>query len=519
MPDQLQIFPVEFRGGLISNLSPLQHGMNAVGSATMLQNFEPAKDGGYKKILGYTKYIAGSVPGSGAILGVNVANADEVVCVRKNGSNKSEYYINSGAAWSSLGAAALLGTKTRAAHFNFNGTPKIMFVDGVNSPAVFNDSTNTLSWIVPGVPTLALPADLIGASHVAVLNGTIFVANQNKVIFSSLYNELDWSAASGGGIINVASIVTGLIVFRDQLIIFTENSIKVITGNTSSDFNLGTITSDLGCPFTDTIQEVGGDIVFMGPDGIRYLSASQRIDDFGLELASAPIAKDMKTFIASATEFCSLVLREKAQYRVFSYVSTNTADLSKGLLATKFSNQDSSDMQWATMVGYKAYCADGRYASGREIVVFANDDGYIYKAENGSSRDGAVIQAVYKSPFMPITDPTKRKTVYKMTLYTKTSGDFSANINFYYDDYKIDNYNPISPPQIVISNASSGIFTWGSPTTLWGTFTYGDQLDNIYESHVIGAGKTVSFSIEDNSLNPSFSLDTVVLEYRENDRR
>jgi hypothetical protein len=56
MATQWQTFPIEFRGGLISNLSPLQQGTNAVGSATILQNFESSKEGGYSKIKGYEKY-------------------------------------------------------------------------------------------------------------------------------------------------------------------------------------------------------------------------------------------------------------------------------------------------------------------------------------------------------------------------------------------------------------------------------------------------------------------------------
>ena len=51
-----QTFPVEFKGGLISNLSPLQHGTQAVGSASILQNYEPSLQGGYAKLRGYSKF-------------------------------------------------------------------------------------------------------------------------------------------------------------------------------------------------------------------------------------------------------------------------------------------------------------------------------------------------------------------------------------------------------------------------------------------------------------------------------
>ena len=39
MATDWQTFPLEFKGGLISNLSPLQQGTNAVGSDTILENF------------------------------------------------------------------------------------------------------------------------------------------------------------------------------------------------------------------------------------------------------------------------------------------------------------------------------------------------------------------------------------------------------------------------------------------------------------------------------------------------
>ena len=40
MATQWQTFPIEFKGGLISNMSLLQQGTNAVGSAQTLTNFE-----------------------------------------------------------------------------------------------------------------------------------------------------------------------------------------------------------------------------------------------------------------------------------------------------------------------------------------------------------------------------------------------------------------------------------------------------------------------------------------------
>ena len=56
MPTNRETYPIKFSGGLITNMSPLQQGMEMPGSARILRNFEPSIEGGYKRILGYDKY-------------------------------------------------------------------------------------------------------------------------------------------------------------------------------------------------------------------------------------------------------------------------------------------------------------------------------------------------------------------------------------------------------------------------------------------------------------------------------
>ena len=74
MATEWQTFPIEFKGGLVANLTPLQQGIQAVGSATVLQNFEPSISGGYKKVLGYSKFNSDLIAGSGVMQGVAVTN-------------------------------------------------------------------------------------------------------------------------------------------------------------------------------------------------------------------------------------------------------------------------------------------------------------------------------------------------------------------------------------------------------------------------------------------------------------
>ena len=83
MAVQWQTFPIEFKGGLISNMSPLQQGLNAIGSATILQNMEPDRQGGYTKMRGYQKYTDREIPGTGKVVGLHVVSGGRAVVARK----------------------------------------------------------------------------------------------------------------------------------------------------------------------------------------------------------------------------------------------------------------------------------------------------------------------------------------------------------------------------------------------------------------------------------------------------
>lgn len=339
-------------------------------------------------------------------------------------------------------------------------------------------------------------------------------AKGNNLYFSAPSNVS--SFGSGSGVINVGQSVTGLIVFRDQLIVFTTDTIQKITGSTISDWSLSPITNKTGCINGDTIQEVGGDIIYLAPDGIRLLSATDRIGDFALDVASDTIHKDADSFLGTSNNFSSMIIRGKSQYRVFAYVSSELDSVAKGLIATKFIAQGSEGINWSSTVGIKAHVSDSRYASDQETSMFANDNGYVYKMESGSSFDGDSIEAIYESPFMPLEDPQLRKTFYKMTLYITPTGTTSIDLNMIYD---FDSDITIQPPKQSISSTGTSVFLYGASNAIYGTATYGGELDKIYNTNIIGSGKTVAIRISDFSTNPTFTLDTAVLEYRQNDRQ
>jgi len=399
------------------------------------------------------------------------------------------------------------GGKTRFSRYNYTGSEKIAIVDSINVPALYNGSQFTA--------LNDAPTDVNAAEFVVSFKNHLFFGKNNLLTFTAPFTDTDFTAANGSGTISVGANITGLIVFRQQLIIFTESSIFQLLGNTIGDFNLQPVTTDIGCVDKDTIQEVGGDVMFLGPDGLRLLSGTERIGDFGLGVVSKTIQKEVTDFITANTSFTSVVIRNKSQYRILGYNNNIGQANAQGILGTQMAGQGGEGMSWADLRGIRAYVADSRFFQNAETIVFANDDGYLYQMEEGNSFDGSNIQTTFATPYMPINDPRIRKTFYKMFLYTDPQGSVSFDVSLKLD---FDQKNSVQPTKIDFNNATGTVAFMGA-ATYGSTAVYSSKLKTLFETQIIGSAFVVSLQYTSDSVDPPFSLDAITLEYTTNTRR
>ena len=525
MADNWQTYPVEFRGGLVTNLSPIQQGINLPGSARQLRNFEPSVEGGYRRILGYTKYDTNIVTGTGLIRGVVYYN-NKVLAVRSNtGGGEGELYESAGGGWTRKSTDSIRfssgSNKIRFRKYNFTGSEKVIMVDGVGKPIIYDGTSVT--------QLTALSSDYAGGNHLEVYKDHIFMATDYSVFFSAPFADTDWSAASGGGVITFNDFITGIKVFRDQLYVFTKRQVHRIVGNTVSDFQRIPVSLDLGCIEEDTIQEIAGDIVFMGPDGLRLLSGTERIGDVGLGAITKPIQSEATSFQTRNNTFTSLVIRNKTQYRIFGYKSGDPVSQSQGLIGVQFASQGGDNMAWSETRGIKAYVSYSEYAESQEVLLFANNDGYVYELESGISFDGENIPASFFTPYLPINDPTIRKTLYAVHTYIDPDGSFNADMSLNYD---FNGQDVVQPEPITLTNTLDtevdglAVGTYGLATyatysgeTLLSGFIYGDAVRVTLRKQVTGSGFVVSLEyVSDGSTQP-FTLDALAIEFATNSRR
>ena len=111
--------------------------------------------------------------------------------------------------------------------------------------------------------------------------------------------------------------------------------------------------------------------------------------------------------------------------------------------------------------------------------------------------------------------------MYKLTLYAQPTGTMDLDVSFSIDFDSKNDPGIVQPPVIQIGASGGGVSLYGASTSIYGgaNVKYGGNLDKIYKENLVGSFKTVAMRITDNSTNPTFTLDTAVLEYREHDRQ
>lgn len=504
--DRWQSYPVQFQGGLITNLSPIAQAGQFPGSATGLRNFEPSTDGGYRRIQGFSKVEADQVGGSsGRIRGVTRFNGKTYVA-----KGNSLYYAT-GSGWSSALTTSLGGTgKVRFARHHFGANPELIVIDGVNKPfKVVDGAPPTVTSISTAV------AEQTGATAVVEHKNHMFFAKGKTLSFSAPFAAEDYTPGAGAGTREFDYDITNLASFREQLIVFTTNTIFLVAGSSVTDFNFQPITRDIGAIKEDTVQEVGGDLMFLGPDGLRLLSATERNNDFGLGVVSKVIQSEMTNFISVADGFASVVIRGKSQYRILGFSSVNNAS-GRGIIGTQFAMQGGEGMAWAETRGINAFCASSDLDGGIEYVFFGNDDGYVYQMEEGNDFDGANIIASFKTPPFPITDPTTRKTFYKMRLFTDPEGSLEVTMS---PEYDFAEAGVAQPQSITVANTTTGtVAIYGSGE--YGSASYGGaNLKYVFDLDLVGSAFVGSYTFTSDNTDPPFSFDSMIIQYGQYGRR
>ena len=527
-----QPYTVACNGGLVKSANSIDL-LKTPGVARELRNFEVSIEGGYRRINGFTKFGSNQPSGSATtILGVMPYADGVIVCTSTNiyftlegttylqinklshssGDNYSTFTGKSVTARTGQGQIQFAMFEGAAQDY---GT--VIIADGANKPFSFRmEGTGALSartYFTEEVTVTGTKHATFVTSHDHHLIAAGVEDNENTVYYSVYNDPLDFGG-TGAGAVTISDKVVGVRGFRQDLFIFCENSIhKLININNSQTVAVVPVAENVGCLSGYSIQEIGGDLIFLAPDGLRTVAGTARIGDVELGTVSKaiqPTVTDLANNINLYT-ISSVVLREKSQYRLF-YTNTgadNTAQ--RGIIGTLRPD----GFQWSETRGIEVTAiGSGFNTDGIEKYYHGDTDGYIYSHDTGNNFDGNEVLARYETPNYDYGDLGTLKTLHYLRVSASAEGVVEPNVQVRFDYSSTDVPQPadlfdlgiIDPP----SKFSDAVF---------GTNVFGGASNPLIRVPLQGSGTSNNFTVISEDTKAPYTINGFYVDYIPSGRR
>jgi len=341
-------------------------------------------------------------------------------------------------------------------------------------------------------------------------------SNPSTVYYSTRLKPYDFEGASAGSV-DVGDIVIGIKVFRNSLIIFCKNSIYELT-NLDSTPIIKSVTKNIGCVSGNSIQEIGGDLIFLAPDGLRTVAGTARIDDVELGSISRKILPLINNVLNNFGNFTvsSMVIRERSQYRLFYYQSGQANSGQKGIIGTfKYSAEGIPAFEWSETKGLPVtVCTSNLNSSGTEVIFHADESGFIFQHDTGDSFNGSNVVAEFQTPDMDYGDNGLRKSLYKIKANIEPEGlQNSLNLRIRYD---FESSEVPQPGNFAVGNLSSAAL-FG--TAKFSQAVFGATTLPSKSILVTGSGFSNNFKFFSDDTNAPYSVNGMFVSFIAGGRR
>lgn len=498
----LQTMQVPAIGGL-DVVSPPQVLAQNAGGASILNNFEALPEGGYRRINGYLAY--GDVPdviatqdirgiayykGIVAVVGKDVLHSPDGATWRV--VNKEEATAVTSEALTTLNQIPRTGKGPVEFSTITVGTHEVLAItDDTDAPALLTVEGDLYTWAV------STNADVAGLRYCTKYQDHIVYAGSEgkpgSIVVSDRFAPLGFSG-SGSWEAQVGDEIVGLHTFRDYLYIFCRNSIyRVINLESAKDIAIRPVTTKVGCIDGRSIQEIGGDILFLADDGLRYLGATERLDDVSINLVSSKIRPLINNVAPALGPISSVVIPSKAQYRLFF---TDNLGKKRGVIGAL---QGDGNFAWSTtsdlLVEAMTMTTEGEAEKVYHIGSPTIGTKRVYFHDVGNTFDGTSIKGQWEVPNFNMGESAVRKALHFIDVLLEAEDAASIKLDVSYDHGSPRTLQPepfyMAP---VVQAARYG-------EAVYGTATYGATRYPLDDIFLEGSGKWIKLTFTDNADN------------------
>jgi len=531
-----QPYTVAVNGGLVKSSNVIDL-LKTPGVAKDLRNFEVSTEGGYRRINGYQKLGTTSATqptgGTTNILGV-FPYADGVIATAGTGI----YFSNDGQTWVNISRSSVSGSGDNYSTFTgrstltrtsqgqcqftlFDGATydygQVIISDGANKPYAFRmEGSGSLSGRTFFAEEITVSSTK-GVKYVTTHDKHLIAAgvedNLNTIYYSGTLDPTDFTSTGSGNIV-LEDQIEGIKGFRNELFIFCTNSIfKLININDSSNIAIVPVTKNVGCLSGYSIQEIGGDLIFLAPDGFRTVAGTARIGDVELGTVSKAIqplitdlAENINTFVID-----SIVLRDKSQYRLF-YTKTSLENTQqKGIIGTLRPD----GFQWSETRGLEVTAISSGFDNNNVEQYYHGDtNGYVYQHDTGNNFDGSNILARYETPNYDYGDLGTLKTLHYVRVSASSEGIVEPDIQVRFDYGNTDIPQPPDLFDIGVINPPS---KFGD--ALLNTNVFGGGDNPLIRIPLQGSGTSNNFTIISDDTKAPYTINGFYVDYIPSGRR
>ena len=531
-----QPYTVAVNGGLVKSANVIDL-LKTPGVAKDLRNFEVSTEGGYRRINGYQKLGTTSATqptgGTTNILGV-FPYADGVIATAGTGI----YFSNDGQTWVNISRSSVSGSGDNYSTFTgrstltrtsqgqcqftlFDGATYdyglVIIADGANKPYAFRmEGSGSLSgrtFFAEEITVSSTKSVKYVTTHDKHLIAAGVEDNLNTIYYSGTLDPTDFTSTGSGNIV-LEDQIEGIKGFRNELFIFCTNSIfKLININDSSNIAIVPVTKNVGCLSGYSIQEIGGDLIFLAPDGFRTVAGTARIGDVELGTVSKTIqplitdlAENINTFVID-----SIVLRDKSQYRLF-YTKTSLENTQqKGIIGTLRPD----GFQWSETRGLEVTAISSGFDNNNVEQYYHGDtNGYVYQHDIGNNFDGSNILARYETPNYDYGDLGTLKTLHYVRVSASSEGITEPDIQVRFD---YGNTDIPQPPDLFDLGVINPPSKFGD--ALLNTNVFGGGDNPLIRIPLQGSGTSNNFTIISDDTKAPYTINGFYVDYIPSGRR
>jgi hypothetical protein len=241
-------------------------------------------------------------------------------------------------------------------------------------------------------------------NYIALYKDSLFIAgdtvNPSRLYYSGGGDKItDFTVGGGGGFIDVSKNdgqkITGMIVFKDALLIFKERSIYKFAFSTSGAPAVEQINPAIGCISPRSIVQVENDVFFASEFGVYTIGneAGFSFDVLRTNELSARVRSIYQTISPTAIDKISAVYAKVANKNlvIFCYPESGNAYNNKAII---YDRERLGWYQWTNIQAnsFLSY----KDADGNNRVLYGDDNsGYVKEILTGNDDFGSQIEATF----------------------------------------------------------------------------------------------------------------------------